>query len=96
VRRHLVSPLTPCKGEPGCIPDATQRRVGPGERPAMDGRAGSISHGWRDAPSEIPRTLLCPTECSNAASATWMSTMLKPHFLKATAIAAVVAFAAPL
>jgi hypothetical protein len=35
-------------GEPGRSSDATQCRVGPGERRAKEGAAGLIGHGWRD------------------------------------------------
>jgi hypothetical protein len=34
------APMTLAKGEPACISDATNRRVGPVERPATDGQAG--------------------------------------------------------
>jgi hypothetical protein len=48
----------------------------------------------RAGKSGTGRTSLSPTNCSNAASTTTTSMMLKPHFLKASAIAAVVAIAA--
>jgi hypothetical protein len=41
------------KGEAGCLFDATKCRVKPAERPATDGRAGLISHGWRDVRARL-------------------------------------------
>jgi len=51
--RASGSPL-PGDGEGGWISDEIDNLVEPTERPSMDGRAGSTSHGWRGVRPERP------------------------------------------